>query len=612
MKGKIKSILVLVLVLTLVLAFTPFKIFAEDASTGYTITFQIADNASSQHTLENDGGHLIIDGQCVELRDENDTPIGTVTVSDDEKTAQITVTDNSRGSLNYNSANSFTLYNTNGHTPYAMDTELSSNQVFLVEDYANNSGNDDNNQTDNVPPTPGPTGGEDDIAFDIKVTNTHLNVSINNKVVMDDQDGNFKDTFNGTIGEAGTSNSNETNKLCLCVPFGDKAITEFEINGIKYVEGMDQVDIRDEGWFVTVPGASKYTIRGEADVNFVAPRTIIWVNPDYKPTDAEDAEWVSDFTMEHGTAKVIAVYDNEGNKLSEDKYTNRESDQYGLNGGFGWVKVYPGYKAVFEFVPEYGYQLTKITLNETPMAAGENVNNFTIEIPNDNSAGNVHFGATFTKTDDIVKADSEKVSSGKINLGNKLSGGSAQLTVNDVKLSSEKISGFEKAAGDYTISDYLDIDLYQVFYKGKNDSNDVWSNKIDELDNEATIAIQLAEGIDVNDIVIVHNIHDGDEYEVIQIDSYDEETRTITFKTKSFSNYAIATKASTESTTTDDENTKAEESNAESKAEVKDNVTSSPQTGDIITMVTVCLAIAVVGLGITNKSLRKSKKTSKH
>ena len=67
-------------------------------------------------------------------------------------------------------------------------------------------------------------------------------------------------------------------------------------------------------------------------------------------------------------------------------------------------------------------------------------------------------------------------------------------------------------------------------------------NRIDELDKETTITMKLADGINTNDIVLVHNVHDGDKYEIIQIESYDSETNIITFKTKSFSNYAIALK----------------------------------------------------------------------
>ena len=50
--------------------------------------------------------------------------------------------------------------------------------------------------------------------------------------------------------------------------------------------------------------------------------------------------------------------------------------------------------------------------------------------------------------------------------------------------------------------------------------------------------MKLAEGVDGNTVVIVHEKHDGT-YEVIPT-TYDEKTHTISFKTSSFSNYAIA------------------------------------------------------------------------
>ena len=56
------------------------------------------------------------------------------------------------------------------------------------------------------------------------------------------------------------------------------------------------------------------------------------------------------------------------------------------------------------------------------------------------------------------------------------------------------------------------------------------------------------DGLKLEDVVIVHNVHDGDEYEIIEITSYDEATNTITFKTKSFSGYAIALKDGKEPT----------------------------------------------------------------
>ena len=61
--------------------------------------------------------------------------------------------------------------------------------------------------------------------------------------------------------------------------------------------------------------------------------------------------------------------------------------------------------------------------------------------------GNIHFAATFTKTEDVVKADSENVSEGTIILAeNSIEAGTVQLTVKDVVIEDTKIKGFEGAA----------------------------------------------------------------------------------------------------------------------------------------------------------------------
>ena len=140
------------------------------------------------------------------------------------------------------------------------------------------------------------------------------------------------------------------------------------------------------------------------------------------------------------------------------------------------------------------------------------------------------------------------------------------------------------------IKSYIDIDLDQIFYKGSNDESNVWENKIDTLSNKATIKLKLADDITADDIVIVHNIHDGENYEIIEIESYDPETNTITFKTNSFSNYAIATKTS--SNTNNDTPT---------------NTNDNPKTGDNIYVYISLMAFAMVGIIITSKSLKKSK-----
>lgn len=117
--------------------------------------------------------------------------------------------------------------------------------------------------------------------------------------------------------------------------------------------------------------------------------------------------------------------------------------------------------------------------------------------------------------------------------------GSARLDVSDINLTKEQISNFEKAVNGYEINNYVDISLYNTVFKGK--TTDSWDTIVKDLQNEATITLKLEDGVNSDEVVIVHEKHDRT-YEIIPVE-YDEKTNTITFKTKSFSNYAIATKA---------------------------------------------------------------------
>lgn len=626
--GITKKIVIILLILSMVIAFIPLKALATDTpKKPYTLTFTIDSKSQGyhdakqdkdvQHSMKMDGTYLQIDGQYVEPRETQDY---TSVVEGD--TAAITINNGAETTLNYNSANNFELF-ANGKRVDA-GTIFTEDTAILVQDYPksnnpqvnnenpeeNNNPQENNNSQGQNNPIP-QSGGDENIEFDINFTNTHYNVWINSLSVMSDEDGTLRNEFKGTINKAGTTDSKQTNKLRFIETFGDLPVTEYVINGITYKEGMEEFSTDDRGTTITVPGAKKYVVTGTGDTSFAPPRTIIWTNPGYVAQNKEDEEWTKGFSLEHGSAYIKAVYDEEGKVVNPETYLSNNWDKKDIDRGvgkdnFGWVSIKPGSKVIFEFVPEYGYQLTDIRINEQPLGVTETINEFEFIMPNTN----IHFDAEFTKTEDILKANSKKISSGNISLGkNVLSGGSAQLTVNDIELDSSKIKGFEKAAGDYKISNYLDIDLYQVFYKGKKDADDVWQNKIDELDNEVTISIKLEEGVNADDIVIVHNIHDGEEYEVIKIDSYDAKTNTITFKTRSFSNYAIAEKVtvkenkveeskennSEENIAPTEESTEVkEESNEKTSSSLK--TSSNPKTGDNIIVFVIAFVIATLGI----------------
>ena len=303
-----------------------------------------------------------------------------------------------------------------------------------------------------------------------------------------------------------------------------------------------------------VPKSDSYNIVAKHGENngtkYIA--TFLWTSD---PEQADTDDYIGNSKLEF----VKAVYE-----VGDETYTITENDIEGHETIEGEYKVFrsadgflnygvkndvdyddgsltlPGEAEVtMRVVPKYGYQVTSVNGGGNFTTTDEGVSEFTVVVHN-GEAG--YFNAEVTKIDDEVISSSDKVVSGNVLIKNgEIDAGTVRLSVDDVELTADKIKDFKEAAGsDYEIKNYLDINLSQVLYKGSAD--DVWSKDIHHLNNDAIISLVLDEGVDINNIVLVHNIDDGDEFEVIEIDSYDPETRTVTFKTKSFSNYAIATK----------------------------------------------------------------------
>lgn len=326
---------------------------------------------------------------------------------------------------------------------------------------------------------------------------------------------------------------------------------------------------QDRAEFEVEP-ASKYTIVVTKSQNTSnVPKTIIWDSDKTNNPNIKDNE-----LLKNGTIEILDIKDQNGNSVGLD---NVNQD---LKKNNGWASVIPGSKVILKLKPDYGYQLTEISINDEKLVAGKEQSTFEYIMPNTN----VHISGIFEKVDDKVNANSDKVKNGTIELGGKeIDSGSVVLSVNDVTLSKEQISNFEEKASGYEISSYLDIKLDQILYKGTKD--DVWTNKLDELNNEATITFQLESGVNGNEVVIVHEKHDGT-YEIIPT-NYNPETNTITFKTSSFSNYAIASKTIT----------------------TEQNNIANPKTGDNIMASVILFVISISTIGtlivINRKKVRE-------
>lgn len=204
----------------------------------------------------------------------------------------------------------------------------------------------------------------------------------------------------------------------------------------------------------------------------------------------------------------------------------------------GSLVVPAGARITMRVIPDYGYQVLNVNMADL-VTNDEGIGEFTFTVP----GGAAYFVADVVKMDDEFETNSEKVSAGTINLGSdqtSLSRGTARLEVEDIELTDENKEKFTDIVFEdgYDIKTYLDISLYNIIYKGTEE--DAWSEQVKDLNEPATVTLQLEEGVDGNEVVIVHQKHDGT-YEVIPT-TYDPETNTITFTTSSFSNYAIASR----------------------------------------------------------------------
>ena len=338
------------------------------------------------------------------------------------------------------------------------------------------------------------------------------------------------------------------NIITIQLAFGDGNIGSVSVNGtnIALPEGTkDRVEF-------TVEPANKYIIvvTKSQDTSNI-PRTIIW----------------------------------ESDKLNN---TSLKDVKQNLTKNNGWASIVPGSKVILRLKPDYGYQLTSIKINDETLVARKEESTFEYIMPDTN----VHICGIFEKVDDKVNTESSKVKNGTIKLGGKeINSGSVVLSVNDVKLNNEQISNFEKNANGYNISSYLDINLSQVIYKGIASS--FWENELKDLNNPAKITLNLEEGINGDEVVIVHEKHDGT-YEIIPT-TYNKETNTITFATTSFSNYAIASK------------TNSLEQNSEA---VKDD-NSNPKTGDNILAYSIIFVISLLGIVTISVANRKNNIVNK-
>ena len=133
----------------------------------------------------------------------------------------------------------------------------------------------------------------------------------------------------------------------------------------------------------------------------------------------------------------------------------------------------------------------------------------------------------------------------------------------------------------------------QVFFKGTGNDDDVWANQMNDLNDAATLKLKL-DDYSGEDIVLLHNVHDGDNFEEIPL-TYNAADGTYEGKVTSFSNFAIAKKTTTATATTPTQSVL---------------VAKSPKTDDITNniywiMMGIGAVIVVFGINIYAQKMKK-------
>lgn len=362
----------------------------------------------------------------------------------------------------------------------------------------------------------------------------------------------------------GYATGNIQNLITIQLAFGDGTIGSVNVNG-EDIHLPENVGDRIE--FTVEPSSSYNIVVKKSTAVTPVPRTIIWAADRRDNSSLKDNELVK-----NGTVEILEIKDEEGNSV------DLSCVKQDLEKNTGMAVVIPGSTVVFRLKPDYGYQLTSVRINDEVLTAGEEQSTFEYVMPD----ANVHIGAIFEKVDDKVILESSKVREAEITLeSGELDSGSAMLSVQDTEVSDEAKNNFEAKAKGYEIASYLKIELNQIIYKGTD--TDMWINAIRQLNHQATITLQLAQGVDGDEFVIIHEKQDGT-YEVIPT-VYDAKSRTITFRTSGFSNYAIAGRQ-TKDTTEDSSKDTTEDSSKDTTEDGGTTATEARRTTEASTVTT--------------------------
>lgn len=241
-------------------------------------------------------------------------------------------------------------------------------------------------------------------------------------------------------------------------------------------------------------------------------RTITWAYD--RQTYGEDAY------LEHGKAQVVAV---EGvDDLYNIPFASNPGDEKG-----GHIAVEAGKQVTVRLTPDYGYQLTGVTLNGgVTLAPQTEVSTFTFKMPDTN----VHFKGIFTQTSDEINTSATKVSSASFENGaNAAPSGNLRLTVAD---SNEDTTNALAQVANAVSAEAVNLTLDQIVSKGNGNS---WETPVTQFSQPVKMKLKVADYDTAAGYEVVRE-HNGN---LTKLTTSVSEDGTLTFETNQFSTYFI-------------------------------------------------------------------------
>lgn len=306
---------------------------------------------------------------------------------------------------------------------------------------------------------------------------------------------------------------------------------KISVDGAEYrvVDSVDTVKV-----YVLNSGSGKYMIQGAGSSQ---ENAVTWTEKGIHSIQVDKERititwgydsitYGEDAYLEHGTARIIQINDAAPN--TNDSYGNNAGDNRGGN-----LVVQPGDKVTVELKPDYGYQLTNVSLNGEKLKAAKDVSTFTFTMPNTQ----IHFKGIFEKAEDTVDTSAAKeVTSASISNGANAAGsGNLQLTVAD-STGYDMTAAQQKVAGAVS-AQAVELDLNQIVAKGDGTN---WETTITEFTNPITLSLGI-NNYDANYDYVVVRDHNGTTTALPTkvIDG------KVTFETNQFSTYVIVKKEKT-------------------------------------------------------------------